>query len=159
MLSNMESKFTPEMKQAIADQGRTIHQILTVASIVQREAAHDDEMPLIASVFWNRFSQDMLLGADPTTQYAVGKAPDWWKTIDFDPVTVDDPFNTYTVHGLPPGPICNPGVAAIRAAIYPTADSQYLYFVAKGDKSGYHVFAKTLAEHERNRIEQGNIKP
>lgn len=159
MLQNMEQKFTPQMRQDAAASGRTIHQILTIASIVQREAQHNEEMPIIASVFWNRVKIDMKLDADPTTQYALGKSPDWWKVLDLDPNTVDDPYNTYVVQGLPPGPICNPGEAAIRAAVYPKPDSTYLYFVAKGDKSGYHVFASTLEEHTRNRIEQGNLEP
>jgi UPF0755 protein len=159
MLDTMEEKFTPEMRQAAADQGRTIHQILTIASIVQREAVHEEEMPVIASVFWNRLPLDMRLDADPTTQYAAGKPGSWWKVIDFDPSTVDSPYNTYLVHGLPPGPICNPGEAAIKAALYPAADSKYLFFVAKGDKSGFHAFAETLEEHNRNRIEEGNIQP
>lgn len=157
MLETLESKFTPEMRQAAADQGRTIHQILTIASIVQREAVHEEEMPVIASVFWNRLPLDMRLDADPTTQYAVGQSGGWWKVIDFDPATIDSPYNTYVVHGLPPGPICNPGEAAIRAAVFPDTNSKYLYFVAKGDKSGYHVFAETLEEHNRNRISEGNL--
>ncbi len=159
MLQGMEAKFTPDMRQAAADKKRSIHQILTIASIVQREAAHNEEMPLIASVYWNRLDQDMLLNADPTLQYGAGQAPNWWKVIDFDPVSEDSTYNTYTNHGLPPGPICGSGEAAIKAAVYPDPDSKYLYFVAKKDKSGYHVFAKTLEEHTRNEIEQGYLQP
>jgi UPF0755 protein len=152
MLNNLEAKFTPEMRQAVAEQGRTIHQVLTIASIVQREGVVPEELPRIASVFWNRIANDMRLDADPTTQYAAGRAPDWWRAIDFNPGDLDHPYNTYIIYGLPPGPICNPGELAIRAAVYPE-DSPYLYFVAKKDGSGAHVFAETLEEHNRNVIE------
>jgi UPF0755 protein len=163
MLDNLEKKFTPEMRQAAADQGRSIHQILTIASIVQREGQVAEELPVIASVFWNRLAQDMRLDADPTTQYALGSHEAWWprlETLGIDDLsTVDSPYNTYLVHGMPPGPICNPGEAAIRAAVYPQADSDFLYFVAKGDGSGQHAFAVTLEEHNRNVIEYTNKQP
>ena len=166
MLETMELKFTPEMRQAAADKGRTVHQILTIASIVQREGQVAAELPTIASVFWNRLEQGMRLDADPTTQYALGKPGAWWPPLnDFTALgiesmdSVESPYNTYFVQGMPPGPICNPGEAAIRAAVYPQADSKFLYFVAKGDGTGEHAFAATLEEHERNRIEYGNIQP
>lgn len=151
MLNNMADKFTPDMRKAAADKGRSIHQLLTVASIVQREGQLKEELPAIAAVFWNRLDKDMLLGADPTTQYALGKSPQWWPVLNLDPNTVDSPYNTYRVHGLPPGPICNPGLDAITAAVYP-AETDYLYFVAKNDGTGGHAFATTLEEHERNRV-------
>ncbi|HKP53518.1 MAG TPA: endolytic transglycosylase MltG [Chloroflexia bacterium] len=165
MRDNLEKKFTPEMRQAVADQGKTIHQVLTIASIVQREGQVAEELPVIASVFWNRLSQDMRLDADPTTQYALGKAGAWWPQLNLQALGVDSltalehSYNTYFIHGMPPGPICNPGEAAIRAAIYPQPDSNYLYFVAKNDGTGQHAFAETLEEHERNRVEYGNIQP
>ena len=158
MLNTMEQKFTPDMRQAVAARGRTIHQVLTVASIVQREGVLKEELPDIASVFWNRLDRGMSLDADPTTQYAVAKGPDWWPNLDklgILPRDVDHPYNTYRFAGLPPGPICNPGLDAIMAAVYP-ADTNYLYFVAKNDGTGAHAFAETLEEHERNRIIYGN---
>jgi UPF0755 protein len=94
--------------------------------------------------------------ADPTSQYANGKPGNWWPELTIESLHIQSPYNTYDNKGLPPGPICNPGLAAIRAAIYPN-ETQYLYFVAKNDGSGRHAFAKTLEEHERNRIlYQGN---
>jgi UPF0755 protein len=157
MLKTMEEKISPEMRQAIADRGLTIHQVLTVASIVQREGVVQDELPRISAVFWNRIERDMTLGADPTTQYAVGKPGEWWPILKLDPNSVDHAYNTYRIAGLPPGPICNPGLPAIAAAVYPLQNNE-LYFVAKGDGSGAHVFAETLEEHERNRIIEGNIE-
>jgi UPF0755 protein len=154
MLKTMEDKITPDMRKAIADRGLNVYKVLTVASIVQREGVLKDELPDIASVFWNRLDQGMALQADPTTQYAVAKPGAWWPDLDkigVLPKDVDNPYNTYRIQGLPPGPICNPGLPAIQAAIYP-AQTNYLYFVAKNDGTGAHAFAETLEEHERNQV-------
>ncbi|MEO6457400.1 MAG: endolytic transglycosylase MltG [Chloroflexia bacterium] len=158
MLQTLREKFTPEMRAIVTERERNIHQTLTIASIVQREGVVKEELPTIAAVFWNRLDQGIALGADPTTQYAVAKSPDWWPNLDnlgIVPNTVDDPYNTYVVAGLPPGPICNPGFDAIEASVYP-AETDYLYFVAKNDGTGAHAFATTLDEHERNRVIYGN---
>ncbi|MDQ6694550.1 MAG: endolytic transglycosylase MltG [Chloroflexota bacterium] len=154
MLQTMEERFTPEMRQAAADKGRSIHQVLTIASIVQREGVVASELPKIAAVYWNRVDRKMELDADPTTQYAVGKSPNWWPSLDaigVKPREVDSPFNTYVTVTMPPAPICGSGIAAINAAVYPSSD-QYLYFVAKNDGSHTHAFAKTYEEHQRNVI-------
>jgi UPF0755 protein len=150
MLDTMQQRITPEMREKLTAQGRTVHQMLTVASIVQREGVVKEELSTIAAVFWNRVDAGMQLGADPTTQYAVGQSPDWWPVLRLDPNTVDSPYNTYVIVGLPPGPICAPGLAAIEAAVNPEA-TDYLYFVAKNDGTNTHAFAHTLEEHERNR--------
>ncbi len=158
MLQTLREKFTPEMRAIVTERERNIHQTLTIASIVQREGVVKEELPTIAAVFWNRLEQGIALGADPTTQYAVAKSPDWWPNLDnlgIVPNTVDDPYNTYVVAGLPPGPICNPGFDAIEASVYPV-ETDYLYFVAKNDGTGAHAFATTLDEHERNRVQYGN---
>jgi UPF0755 protein len=152
MLANMDSQVTPEMRAQSANQGLSFYQVVIVASVVEREAVIAEERPLIASVYLNRVQGNMFLGADPTVQYAMGFQPDtrqWWKT----PVTLEEyenvisPYNTYLNRGLPPGPICSPGLASIKAVLEP-ADTDYIYFVARGD--GYHVFAETSEEHERN---------
>lgn len=162
MLDQMAVKFTPEMRAAAAARGLTVHQILTVASIVQREGVVADELPRIAAVFWNRIDNDMRLDADPTTQYGVATEGDWWpelRKLGLESLSlVEHPYNTYYVQGLPPGPICNPGELAIRAAVYPEENSPYLYFVAKEDGSRTHEFAETLEEHNRNIAEiQGTV--
>jgi UPF0755 protein len=143
----------------------TIHQIVTMASIVQREAANDDEMPHVAYIFWNRLKPDNAgevngrLQADPTLQYALGKPGDWWPKLD--QLSIEEinnnpsPYNTRTVQGLPPGPIANPGERALRSAARPgpqrpdsTDGKDDLYFVAKcGEKA--HSFAATLDEFQR----------
>jgi UPF0755 protein len=152
MLDTLQSRLPIGWEGMASAQGLSFYQVLTVASIVEREAVIPDERPAIASVYLNRIQQSMYLNADPTVQYAMGFQPDtgqWWKT----PVTLEEyqsvnsPYNTYTNPGLPPGPICSPGASSIAAVLQP-AQTEYLYFVARGD--GGHVFAATLEEHERN---------
>ena len=158
MLGTLEEKFTPAMREAATAKQRNIHQILTIASIVQREGQAKTELPKIAAVFWNRIDQGMRLDADPTTQYAVAKPGSWWPNLDslgINPNDVDNPYNTYRIPGMPPGPICNPGLGAIQAAVTPEQNN-FLYFVAKNDGTGEHAFATTLDEHERNRVKYGN---
>jgi UPF0755 protein len=148
MLENFEQRFTPEMRQQAADQGLTVYQVLTMASIIEREAQQADERPIIASVYFNRINAGMPLQADPTVQYPLGKEGEWWPKLQpGQPDEVDSPYNTYQNSGWPPGPICNPSLASIQAALEP-ATTDFLYFVAKGD--GTHAFTADLAEHEQN---------
>lgn len=149
MLQTMEQKFTPQMLQTIKDRGLNVQQVLTVASIVQREGVVESELPTIAQVYWSRLDKNMLMNADPTIQYAIGNSTEWWPVLSLDDLKIDSPYNTYTQNGLPPSPICNPGLPAIQAAVYP-AQTDYLYFTAKCDGTGQHAFSKTLAEQERN---------
>lgn len=132
-------------------QGLTIREAVILASIIEREAVWDDEHPLIASVYRNRLEIGMRLEADPTVQYALnGARGRWWPNISIaDYRGVDSPYNTYLNTGLPPSPIANPGISAIRAAIHP-AESSYYYFRAKCDGSNYHIFATTYDEHLAN---------
>ncbi len=152
MLDNLASKLPANAIELASQQGLSIFDTLTVASIVEREAVIAEERPIIASVYLNRITQGMYLQADPTVQYGMGYQADtgqWWKT----PVTleeyseVDSPYNTYMNPGLPPGPIANPGIDSIVAVLEP-AQTNYLFFVAYGD--GAHVFAETYEEHEKN---------
>jgi len=135
----------------------TLYDVLTLASIVEREAVLDEERPIIASVYFNRLDPAYVeetalrLSSDPTIQYAKGLDPDtgnWWNPmLPGEGQTIDSPYNTFRVQGLPPGPICSPGLASILAVLNP-ADTDYLYFHAIGD--GSHVFASTLEEHMSN---------
>lgn len=123
-------------------------QVSTLASIVYEETKMSDEMPTVAGVYVNRLRKGMKLQADPTVKFAVGDFT--LRRILYKHLEVDSPYNTYKYEGLPPGPICMPSVTAIDAVLnYKKHD--YLYFCAKSDFSGYHSFAKTLAEHNRNR--------
>ncbi len=123
---------------------------MTLASIVEEEARIGEERPVIAGVYTNRLEIGMLLQADPTVQYALGEPRERLLYADIDRVA-DDPYNTYTHAGLPPGPISSPGAAALDAALYP-ADVPYLFFVAEPD--GSHAFTRTAREHinAKNRI-------
>jgi UPF0755 protein len=152
MLNTMVGKFTPEVLQKIEEKQRNVHQVLTIASIVQREGKVKDELDEIAAVFWNRLDIGMPLGADPTTQYGLGRPGEWWPNLNQHaalPKDIDHPYNTYRFPGLPPGPISNAGLDAILATVYP-ADTQHLYFVARCDGSGEHVFTDSFEEHLRN---------
>lgn len=141
-------------KIQLEGQDLTLAEVVTLASIVEREAQTPSERPIIASVFLNRLKVGISLQADPTVQYAVAKNADsvnqytyWKKDLTVDDLKIDSPYNTYVNAGLPPGPIANPGLASIQAVVRP-AETNYLFFEAKGD--GTHVFAETLEEHLRN---------
>ncbi|MHB8619909.1 MAG: endolytic transglycosylase MltG [Chloroflexota bacterium] len=150
MLDNFDRRVTPALRKRIAAQKHTLFDTLIIASIVEREAKVPSERPLIAGVYWNRFNSHQGLFADPTVQYALGKPGDWWPKLNAPPATLSptSPYNTYTHGGLPPGPICNPGLPSIEAAANPQGN--YLYFVAKNDGSGQHAFARTLAGQNAN---------
>ncbi len=150
MIAQFTQIMTPDLQAAFAAQGLTPYQALILASIVQREAVLEEEMPLIASVYLNRLRAGMPLEADPTVQYALGRPGQWWKSpLDSADLQVDSPFNTYRHAGLPPAPIANPGLQALRAVAFP-AESPYLFFRAACDGSGRHVFSKTYQEHLQN---------
>ncbi len=150
----IEAFFANVDDQVIADarsRGLSLFEVVTLASIVEREALHNDEKPRIAGVYLNRLNIDMKLDADPTVQYALQKSRGaWWPRITADDYTsVSSPYNTYLNTGLPPGPIANPGLASIRAVVYPQ-DHNYYYFRADCRSDGYHDFATSYEEHLAN---------
>ena len=151
ILDNFESKVDTEMRVGFLQQRLSLHQAVTLASIIEREAVVADEGPLIASVYLNRLALGMKLEADPTVQYAIGSAENgWWKTsLTLEDLNVQSSYNTYVFHGLPPGPIANPGISALRSVAFPS-ETTYLYFRAMCDGSGRHVFAVTFEEHLEN---------
>ncbi len=130
-------------------EGFSSYEALIIASIVEREAAIDSERPIIASIYYNRLRgiPPLPLQADPTVQYAVGQEGNWWPEIQPTDLQRVSPYNTYLRSGLPPGPLCNPSLKSIQAALAP-AQTDYLYFVARGD--GTHAFARTYEEHLTN---------
>jgi UPF0755 protein len=144
-LENFDRKLTPDLREEISRQGKTIFQIVTLASIIQQEAMNEAEMPQISGVFWNRLNKGMLLQSDATVNYITGKS---MRQVTLEDIKIKSSYNTYLYAGLPPGPICNPGIGAIRAAIYPQASS-YFYFLHP--PGGPAVFSKTAEEHNRNR--------
>lgn len=147
LLRTFEERAAPQLLAAADARGMTLHQLVTVASIVEREAALPQERATIASVYYNRLAIPMPLQADPTVQYQIGTSGNWWPTLTASDLQQDGRYNTYLNPGLPPGPISNPGLASIEAALNP-AQTDFLYFVAKGD--GSHAFARTLQEQEQN---------
>ncbi len=155
MLTNFGRQVTPSLRQAYGAQGLTVHEAVTLASIVQREAVVAEERPVMVGVFLNRLSQNILLQADPTVQYVVGFQPDtgsWWKSpLSATDLEADSPYNTYRYPGLPPAPISNPGLGALEAAGKPV-ETEYLFFVVDCNSTinGAHVFSRTFEEHLAN---------
>lgn len=140
-VQRLHTKLGPDLEARARARGLTVHQALTLASIIEREAVAPDEQRTISGVFWNRLKRGIPLQADPTVQYAVGKGRRALTRVDLD---ADHPYNTYRYQGLPPGPIASPGLGAIEAALDPAA-VPYLYFVKLDERR--HQFSATIAEH------------
>ena len=150
---NFGLKILPDLRNAFAQQNLTVYQAVTLASIVEREAVKNEERPVIASVYLNRLHNGMKLDADPTVQYAYGydfAGRTWWKNpLDLQDLQFNSPYNTYLYTGLPPAPIANPSLEALQAVAFP-AQTNYYFFRAKCDGSGYHDFSETFEEHLGN---------
>ncbi len=146
MVRRFDQVFAPLRDEAGAE-GLSVRQVVTLASIVERETGKPEERPLVAAVYKNRLRIGMGLQCDPTVIYALRRAGRYRGNLTRDDLTVDSPYNTYMHSGLPPGPIAAPGRSSLEAAIHP-APVDYLYFVSRND--GSHVFARSLEEHNRN---------
>mgnify|MGYP005856033923 CR=1 FL=1 len=131
--------------------GLSLHELVTLASLVEGESVLDEERSLIASVFLNRLRINMKLDSDATIQYLFDKRKD---RVLYKDLEIKSPYNTYLNRGLPPGPIGSPGEASLRAVFEP-AESKFFYFVAKKDGSGEHVFSRTREEHDANKRKLG----
>jgi UPF0755 protein len=147
MVDRFEHVFSPQLRRAAEKDGLSIHQLVILASLVEKETARPDERPLVAAVYLNRFRIGMALQCDPTIIYALQRDGKYTGNLHRDDLALDSPYNTYRYPGLPPGPIAAPGKASLEAVVSP-ADVDYLYFVSRND--GSHEFATTLAEHNRN---------
>lgn len=145
-LANFNRKWDVDLKSRAENINMSIRDVMIIASMIEREAKFDEERPMIASVIHNRLQDDDFphLQIDATVHYAID---DWSRALTASDLKVDSPYNTYLCEGLPAGPICNPGLATIRAALYPE-ETEYYYYVAR--KNGWHFFAETNAEHEAN---------
>jgi UPF0755 protein len=141
----MVHRFKQEAKNLGLD--TDVHRVVTMASIVEKETAVPEERAEVASVYYNRLAKNMTLAADPSVIYAALLNNRYRGTIYQSDLQFDSPYNTYKFAGLPPGPIANPGRAALQAAMHP-AQTSYLFFVA--DAQGHHRFAQTAEEHSRN---------
>jgi UPF0755 protein len=150
LVRNFALHLTRELEDGFSAQNLTVHQAVILASIIERESIVHDEMPFIASVFLNRLAAGWKLDSDPTVQYAVGFDGNWWPNpLSAADLDFDSPYNTYLYTGLPPAPISNPSLDALRAVANP-AVTEYYFFRAKCDDSGLHNFSVTLEEHIQN---------
>ena len=149
---NFNRRFDNELREKARNKGFTIEQVITLASLIEREARFAEDRQKVASVLLKRLENNMKLDIDATVQYLLGyQAEDknWWKKeLTLADLTVDSPYNTYKIAGLPASPIANPGLASIKAVVEADADSPYLYYIS--DKSGHLHFAGTLEEHNEN---------
>ncbi len=150
MVRNFAAHLTLDLRNGFEKQGLSVYQAVTLASLVEREAVHEEEQPLVASVYLNRLKIGMKLDADPTVQYAIGYntlQQTWWTNpLSLSDLDIDSVYNTYRYAGLPPTPIANPSLGALRAVAFP-AETNYLFFRAKCDGSGFHEFSETFDEH------------
>jgi UPF0755 protein len=159
MLRTFDERVTRGIEMAASQRGLDIYQLLTLASIVEREAVVAEERPVIAGVYLNRLESGWTLDADPTVQYGMGEPGDWWPDLYVSDLAFASPYNTYQNPGLPPGPICSPGLASIKAAAQP-ADTDYFFFMADCTKDdGSHLFSETEAEHYANYERCGGQAP
>lgn len=145
MLSNFEAKFTPELRAQAAAEGRTIHEIVTMASVIEREVRGEEDRAMVSDIFWKRVDAGRGLEADSTVNYITGHSK---PSVSYQDTKIDNPWNTYKYRGLPPGPIGNPSLSAIEAALHPKANP-YWYFLT--DKDGNVHYARTLDEHNANK--------
>ena len=143
MVRQFSDKFGAEERKRANEMSMTMNEVITLASRIEGESVHDEERPVVSSVYHNRLKKNMRLQADPTIQFLL---PDGPRRLSKQDLFIKSPYNTYRHSGLPPGPIGSPGLASIRAALWP-AETAYIYFVATGD--GYHTFTSTLEDHNR----------
>ncbi len=140
----------------LEERGLTVHQLLTIASLVEREVVADEERAIVASVIQNRLKKKMPLQIDATIQYLLDKQKE--RLLEAD-LKVDSPYNTYLKQGLPPGPIATPSLKSIEAALYPD-QTDYLYYVTKKDGTNTHLFAETYNQHQKNiKLSEKNVAP
>ncbi len=141
MAENFDKKLTPEMRDRAKEMNLSIYELITLASMVEKEARFEEDRPMIAQVFFKRLQVGMPLQSDTTLQYLMNGPKE---DVSIEDTKMESPYNTYQHQGLPPGPIASPGIAAIRAVLYP-ADTDYLYFVA--DRQGHNHYSRSYEEH------------
>ncbi len=146
MLNNLDKKLTKEMREDIKKQGKTIYEIITMASLIQKEVQSEEDMKIVSGIFWDRIKNGQPLESCATLAYILGHNKPQYTLEDTE---IDSPYNTYKHKGLPPGPICNPGLQAIKAAIYPTF-TDYNYFLTD-PKTKKTIFSITYQEHLNNK--------
>jgi UPF0755 protein len=147
MLRTFDERVTSDMRQSAQERGMTVFDMVTLAAVVEREAVVPAERPLIAGVYLNRLDAGWVLAADPTIQYSLGTAANWWPDLLLEDLERDLPYNTYRIAGLPPGPICSPGLDSIAAVAFPTETSYYFFLADCTAGDGSHLFSETYEQH------------
>lgn len=142
ILNEFRAKVTQQYADRLKELDRTVDEIVTLASIIEWEGRHEKELATISGLYWNRLQRGMRLQADPTVNYAIGER----RRLLYEDYRFDHPYNTYVIDGLPPGPITNPSLNSIKAALFPE-EHDYLYMVATPE--GYHLFSETFEEHKK----------
>ncbi len=159
MLTTFDERVTAGIERTAADHDMSLYEAVTLASIVEREAVVDEERRVIAGVYQNRLEAGWTMDACPTVQYALGSTEEWWPRFTLEATSAQSAYNTYQNRGLPPGPICSPGLASIKAAAQP-ADTDYFFFLADCTKDdGSHLFAVNEDEHYANYARCGGQAP
>ena len=150
MLSNFENRLTPELREEIKKQERSLEDVITMASVIEKEVKSDEDREIVSGIFWDRIKNGQPLQSCATIAYILGVSK---KQYTFEDTRMVSPYNTYLNQGLPPGPICNPGISAIKAAIYPKY-TDYNYFLSD-PKTGKTIFSKNIEEHNSNKYKFG----
>lgn len=153
MLRAFQDNISSEDMQKVQDSGRSLFEIITIASIIEREAKLDEERPTIAGVIYNRLNMDMKLQMCPTVLYPLTEGMYNVGQVLYKDLEIESPYNTYKNNGLPIAPICNPGLASIKAALNPEKH-EYLFYHTDDEEKGNHIFSKTYQEHEDSRIKK-----
>ena len=149
MLDEFNRQYAPDLQQRAQKMNLTTHDVLILASLVERETAVVEERPIVAGVYINRINSGWRLDADPTVQYVIGEKGNWWTQPSGEDLEVESPYNTYKIDGLPPAPIANPGIASIQAVLFSEVHD-FMYFVGKDDGTNTHAFAVTEDEQNAN---------
>ena len=155
MVEQFKRVRTSDLQAAVAARGLSLHEVVTLASIVEKETARPEERPVVAAVYENRLALGMALQCDPTVIYALQERGKYTGNLRREDLALDSPYNTYRYAGLPPGPIVSLGKASLESVVHP-ADVDYLYFVSRND--GSHAFTRTFDEHSRN-VNKYQIEP
>lgn len=150
ILANFDNRLTPELREEIKNQGKTLNEVITMASIIEREVRSDEDRKVVSGLFWDRIKNGQPLQSCATIAYVLGENKDQYS---FEDTRIESPYNTYINAGIPPGPICNPGISSIEAAIYPKY-TDYNYFLSD-PKTGKTVFSRTIEEHNANKYKYG----
>jgi UPF0755 protein len=150
ILADFDNQLTPDLREEIKKQGKSLEEVITMASIIEKEVKSDEDRKIVSGIFWNRIKNQQALQSCATIAYILGTNKEQYS---FEDTRIQSPYNTYINKGLPPGPICNPGIASIKAAIYP-GETNYNYFLSDPE-TGKTIFSKTIEEHNANKARLG----